>query len=156
MEILQTDHAVMTPYEVLQVVTKRLRYSKPYRTGRDHEHLSDDNFRRVKIARENMIPSLIALSPEGTEEDGNDKIGEKIPAFCDELHNLEPNITPFQMRNILCVRPRNLSELACIFPTQEEWGVVANVSEDIVSLVESYFPVYEPAPVTNTAAEESE
>ena len=146
MEILETDHAVLTPYEVLQVVSQRLKYSRPYRTGRDQRYLSDDDFHRVKVARENMIPSLVALSPEGTEEDGNDKMKEKIPKFCDELQNLEASITPFQMRNILCVRPRNLSELACIFPTQDEWGVVANVSEDIVALVEQYFPIYEPEP----------
>lgn len=139
MEIIETGHAVMTAYEVLQVVKKRQVSCRPYKEARDQELLGD--FQRISQARDLMIPSLMAHSPEGTDEKGKDKIADAIREFCAELQDLAPSLTLFQLRNILAVRPRNVSELACIFPSTEEWSAVAAVSDDIVNLVGSHFPL---------------
>ena len=138
MEIIETGHAVMTAYEVLKVVKKRQVGCRPYKEGRDQELLGD--FQRVSQARDLMIPSLMSHSPEGTKENGKDNIAEAIQLFCAELQELAPTLTLFQIRNILAVRPRNVSELACIFPSDEEWSVVASVSDEVVNLVKTHFP----------------
>lgn len=139
MEIIETGHAVLTAYEVLNIVKKRQLGCRPYKEGRDRELLGD--FQRVNQARELMIPSLMAHSPEGTDERGKDKIANAIQEFCADVQDLCPALSLFQLRNILSVRPRNVSELACIFPSDEEWSAVASVSDEIVNLVKTRFPI---------------
>ncbi|OHT04643.1 hypothetical protein TRFO_27780 [Tritrichomonas foetus] len=139
MEIVETNHAVMTAYEVLRVVKMRQKAAKPYRDSRDKEYLNDYN--RIREAREHVIPSLLAHCPEGTLEDGNDGIDAKIPEFCERIQELNSKITPFQIRNILSVRPRNTCELACLFPTEEEWGTISAHSDMIIDLVNEIFPI---------------
>lgn len=139
MEVLETGHAMMSAYEVLRVVKKRQKGARKYMDGRDKQYLGEHE--RVQRARDNLIPSLLAHAPEGTEEDGNDKIAEAIPRFCRDVQKLCPTITLFQLRNVLAVRPRNPSELACLFPTDDEWGEIAEVADDIVECVRQCFPL---------------
>lgn len=139
MEILETNHAVMTAYEVLQVVKTRRKQANRYKDARDHKYLGD--FDRIQNARSFAIPSLVQNSPDGAKADENDGIGNKIPIFCNRILELNPRITPFQIRNILSVRPRNTIELGCIFPSEEEWSVISPQSDDIVSLVHEFFPL---------------
>lgn len=138
MEIIETNHAVMTAYEVLQVVRTRRKQAKKYNDLRDKDYLFE--FDRVQDARTLMIPSLVANSPDGTNEKGNDGYEVKIPEFCDRIQEMNGKVTPFQMRNILSVRPRNALELACIFPTEEEWGTISSQADEIIELVNEFFP----------------
>jgi hypothetical protein len=139
MEILEVDHAVLCPYEVLRLIKRRQKEARKYDDARDQELLKD--YQRVRDAREMMIPALMAMSPEGTDEDGNDSIQEAITQFCRDLQELCPTLTSFQIRNVLAVRPRNHSELACLFPTPEEWGSISGDSEALIQLVNHHFPL---------------
>jgi len=139
MEILETDHAVMTAYEVLRLVKARQGAARRYHEGLDQAYLG--GHARVEQARAMLLPSLMAHSPEGTDEDGDDKFGDVIPRFCAGLQDACPRLSPFQVRNVLAVRPRNISELARLFLTDSEWGEVSDASDRILELVESCFPL---------------
>ena len=139
MEIIETNHAIMTAYEVLQVVRTRRKEAIQYKDNRDKDYLFE--YDRVQEARTLMIPSLIGNSPDGTKENGKDGYDEKIPEFCERIQEMNARITPFQIRNILSVRPRNTLELGCIFPTEEEWGTISSQADSIIELVNSFFPL---------------
>lgn len=139
MEIIETNHAIMTAYEVLQVVRTRKKEAKVYKDLRDKDYLNE--YDRIQDARSMMMLSLIGNSPDGTKENGKDGYDEKIPEFCDRISEMNSRITPFQIRNILSVRPRNTLELGCIFPTEEEWGTISSQSDTIIDLVNEFFPL---------------
>ena len=139
MEILETNHAVLTAYEVLRIVKQRQAGARTYNDGRDQDFFG--NFSRVRDAREMIIPSLISHSPEGADEEGEDDLDERIPAFCEKIMSMNGKITILQLRNILSVRPRNTSELGCIFPTEEDWGIISSQADDIIDYVNEFFPV---------------
>jgi hypothetical protein len=156
MEILETGHAYLTAYEVLKIVKsrekaarfplgrpessggRRERPTNPYDDARDRDLLGGHD--RVQQAREQLVPSLLVHCPPGTRQDGDDAVGESISQFCTDLQKLSPDLTVFQIRNLLSVLPRNDSELACIFPTPEAWGTIAAHSEGILTLVNKCFP----------------
>ena len=98
----------------------------------------------VKKGIQKAVDAAVEYIKENSQKvNGKDDIAEAIQLFCGELQELAPTLTLFQIRNILAVRPRNVSELACIFPSDEEWSVVASVSDDVVNLVKTHFPVPE-------------
>ena len=138
MQILETDHAVLTAYEVLKIINARNKDARPYKDTRDRQYLSEYN--RISQARMMMIPTLLAHSPDGTKEDEEDDVGSRIKDFCNEIQALNPQITPFQIRNLISVRPRNIFEMACLFPTEEEWGMISDQLDSIIELVNKHFP----------------
>ena len=138
MEILETNNAVLTAYEVLKIVSARNKDARPYKDTRDRPYLND--YERITQARNMLIPTLMAHSPSGTVEDGEDNVASEIKSFCSDIQELNPHITPFQMRNLISVRPRNICELACLFPTEEEWGIISDQSEEIIDLINKRFP----------------
>jgi hypothetical protein len=138
MEILETGHATLTAYEVLKIVKQRERDARPYKDSRDQEHLGD--YERVRHARALLLPSLLAHSPEGTELDGPDAVGAAITQFCADVQGLCQDLAPFYIWNLLSVRPRNDFELACLFPTQEEWAKISPYSDELLELIERHFP----------------
>jgi hypothetical protein len=140
MEILEVGHATLTAYEVLKIVKRRESEAKPYKDPRDLEHLGD--YQRVQAAREQLIPSLLILSPDGTEPDRDDTVGPAITQFCADLQTLCGDLTLFQIWNLLAVKPRNDSELACLFPTPEEWAIISPYSDGVLDLVHKHFPVH--------------
>ena len=154
MEIIETNHAIMTAYEVLQVVRTRRKEAKPYKDNRDKDYLTD--FDRIQDARTMMIESLVGNSPDGTRRDGKDGYDVKIPEFCERIQEMNGRITPFQIRNILSVRPRNTLELGCIFPTEEEWGTISSQADQIVDLVNEFFPYESSTEIENEGIEKIE
>jgi hypothetical protein len=138
MEILETGHATLTAYEVLKLVKRRDKDARPYKDARDHEYLGD--YQRVQQARSQLLPSLMAHSPERTKLDRPDGVDLAITQFCAEMQELCAEISLFQIRNLLSVRPRNDSELACIFPTPEEWATIAPHSDAVLALIARQFP----------------
>lgn len=143
MQILETEHAVLTAYEVLKIISARKKDAKPYKDTRDRKYLSEYN--RISQAREMMIPTLLAHAPAGTKENEDDDVGGRIREFCNEVQALNPQILPFQIRNLISVRPRNIFEMACLFPTEDEWGTISDQVEDIIELVNKHFPDEESA-----------
>lgn len=143
MEIIETQHAFLTPYEVYQVIKDRTNAAKPYKDGRDFELLGDYN--RVYTARLRCVETLIANSPEGMIDDfdneEDDEIGNRIAEFSNEIAELLPKINPHQIRNLIAVRPKNNMELCSIFPTEDDWNMVADKCNEIFELVNRNFPI---------------
>ena len=139
MKVLESQHAYLTSYEVLQVIKLRKKFSKPYSDGRDVEYLG--NFQRVDKARSLMYDSLLTHSPDGTSNDKQDNIGEKILQFSNSIQKLLPNINAHQIRSLIAIRPRNQCELASIFSTPEEWTIVAMNVDDILNLINNNFKI---------------
>jgi hypothetical protein len=139
MEVLETGHAVLTAYEVLKIVKARQDASRPYKDVRDRDHLADHH--RVQQARQNLLATLLRHSPEGTKEDGPDSIGDAISRFYADVSSAFPAISPPHIRNLVAIRPRSLIILGCLFPTPEQWGLVASHTDYFVEAIERYFPL---------------
>jgi hypothetical protein len=139
MEILETRHAMLTAYEVVKIIKRRERDARPYTDNRDQEHLGE--YDRVKLARSQVLPSLLVHSPEGTSLDNSDTLGPSITQFCSDVMALCGELTLLQVWNLLSVRPRNDSELACLFPTPEEWSTISPYSDGVLDLVQQHFPI---------------
>lgn len=138
MEIIETHHAILSAYEVLQVVKMRSNERNQFKDGRDIEVLGNGN--RIKKARSMLMDSLLVHSPDDTAEQGNDNVGESIVNFSNSIQSLIEGITPLKIANLIAIRPTNPSELAAIFSTVEDWSMVADRTEELFELINICFP----------------
>lgn len=151
MQVLETHHAYLTAYEVLQVVKKRRDAAHPYNDSRDAKYLGE--YRRIARARDLLIPSLLAHSPPGTVENGEDDVGQRIAEFTQEIMHLVPEISPQQIRDIIAYQPKNELQLNAIFMKANEWEIIQYHVHPIFELIDKYFPPEEIDPEPEPEAE---
>ncbi|EAY01972.1 hypothetical protein TVAG_431130 [Trichomonas vaginalis G3] len=139
MQVLETQHAYLTAYETLQVIKRRRADAVVYDDARDAKYLGQ--YQRVDIARASMIPSLLDHCPDGTSEFQDDhRIAHQILKFTEEIQNRIPNISPFKIRDLIANRPENEQQVTAIFSSNEDYAFIADHINDVIELVQTYFP----------------
>lgn len=139
MQVLETQHAYLTAYETLQIIKRRRADAGIYDDARDAKYLGQGQ--RVDIARAAMIPSLLDHCPDGTSEFQDDhRIAHQIVQFTNDIQNRIPNISPFKIRDLIANRPENEQQVTAIFSSNEDYAFIANHIDDVIELVQTYFP----------------
>ena len=83
MQVIETQHAFLTAYEVSKIVEKRLKHCRPYNDARDKKYLGD--FKRVELTRKNLFISLNENSPQPLDDVPDDDVGQRIVKFVEEI-----------------------------------------------------------------------
>ena len=138
MNVIETQHAFLTAYEVSKIVEKRLKHCRPYNDARDKKYLGD--FKRVELTRKNLFISLNENSPQPLEGVPDDDVGERIAKFVEEIQELVQGISPNQIRDLIAYRPTNSAQINAIFSSQEEWNFIADYEQQVIELVNKWIP----------------
>ena len=154
MQVIETQHAFLTAYEVSKVVEKRLNAARPYNDSRDKKYLGE--FKRVEMARKNLFISLNANAPEPLEDDPNDDVGKRIVKFVEEIQKVVPGISSNQIRDLIAYRPTNSAQINAVFSSQEEWDFIAEYEQEVIDLVNTWIPRKEKIISPEEADEEAE